>query len=463
MREFTKSTLSFSWAMSLFGIKQLTNIMTLPASRRPMEDATTAFDSATQAMGGQFDTMLQGMFQAGNEMQRDLIDLMLGATKEEGIGPTNAWKLPAGMVQRSVGSVTDMVARQDSLLVGRELRNKVEVFMMVADVATKLGLTEEPPYPPMTELAGRVYELENYPALWAVEGLGHFYGDTFWKRNEVPHGIMLEEHTGDIPAKSLLMLHAGIGMSFAQHLFKGINHLSPPSKIRRMLQQFIELCKENSRPGYAGAAIESLGLVTRSGTFSGDCQPMAMCQIVSRELAQIDQEAYAYFWHGAGRATYFLPIHFVPFYGSIGHATEMLQRFAPDDEARRNAIGGLAWGVTMVNIRHPEIAAGWLKHYGEHLVNEEGFSNGVVSAIMMRYDTTPDEALAGNFFRYQPLDKDGQTVEWWQTQVTQPCEDALRYYHPALEKHQRLGDIFCYRDLPELVRQLEETVPTTAL
>ena len=463
MREFTKSTLSFSWAMSLFGIKQLTNLITLPISQRPMQDTTAAFDNATQAMGSQFDTVLQGLFQAGNEVQRDLVDLLLGAEANEGISPANAWELPAGMIQRSASSITDMLARQDSVLVGRELRNKVEVFMLVANVADKIGLTEKPPYPPLAELAARCYELENYPTLWAVEGLGHYYGDTFWQRNEIPHGIMLEEHTGNIPTESLLMLHAGIGMSFAQHLLQEVNHLSPPSKIRRVVQQFIELCKENSRPGYAGAAIESLGLITRSGTFSKDCQPMTMCQIVSRELAEIDQEAYAYFWHGVGRATYFLPIHFLPFYGSIGHATEMLLRFAPDDAARRNAIGGLAWGVTMVNIRHPEVIADWLKHYGEHLAIEEGFTNGVTSAIIMRYDTTPDETLAGNFFRYQPSNKEKQLVEWWKNNVAQPCEDALSYYHPALKKHQLLGNIFRFHDLPKFIEELEESVPKTTV
>jgi hypothetical protein len=357
-------------------------------------------------------------------------------------------------VQQSTEIFRSLNPLQSGTLTLQELQNKVQVFTLVRNIPSTLQLPSEPPYPPLLEVIQRAYAMELYPALWAVEGIGHWYGDTFFTRHEVPRGILTEAVVRDLPTESLTMLHAGIGMSFAQHWMQTVNHLSSSADTRHALEQILALCRENSRPGYEGAALESLGLITQNGQFYNEMHPDEMVQIVSRKLQDIDSEAFEYFWHGVGRAHYFLPIHFVPGYGSIWHAVGMIRQAVPNRLAWLNAIAGLAWGVTMVNIRQPQIVANLLRYYGAQLSVDDGFANGVASSIMVRYDTTPDAPFITPYYLYQLEPADTQLVQLWQSQVQQPCAVALQEYYPVLKQHHRLGEIFRYQSLPALVAQL---------
>lgn len=76
MRELTKSMLSFSWAMPLYGMKQMLNI-TLPRDMsRPWGEATDGLNSVTGAMREQLGSTMKGMFDAGDQIQRGLVDAM---------------------------------------------------------------------------------------------------------------------------------------------------------------------------------------------------------------------------------------------------------------------------------------------------------------------------------------------------------------------------------------------------
>ena len=66
-----------------------------------------------------------------------------------------------------------------------------------------------------------------------------------------------------MPEKSLTMMHAGLGLALAESLMKQLTLESSTQEIERVLKAFIKLCNNNSRPGYVGCALESLGLVTR--------------------------------------------------------------------------------------------------------------------------------------------------------------------------------------------------------
>lgn len=59
MRDITQSMLRFSWAMSLFGVQQMANLLT--PSR-----AAKAFEDVTQAAEGELGQMLKGAFRAGD-------------------------------------------------------------------------------------------------------------------------------------------------------------------------------------------------------------------------------------------------------------------------------------------------------------------------------------------------------------------------------------------------------------
>lgn len=447
MREFTKSTLSLAWAIPLFGAKQMINMVSNPT--RPTHSATQAFDAATQATGSQLGDMMQSMFQVGDDLQREMTDMMLDM-----LNPRQTVKSTATMMQWSREMAKSVGPGQAGRLAWQELRNKLTVFNLVYNIPKTLNLPAEPPYPPLSELVGRAYELDQYPALWAVEGLGHYYGDTFWKRKEVPRDALT--NVDDLPSGSLTMLHAGLGMAIAQHFMKGINHLSALSDVRQALKQIVLLCRENSKPGYEGAAIESLGLISRSGAFYGETRPDEMVQVIAHILEDMDPEAYGYFWHGVGRSIYFSPINFLPGYGAIWHPIEMIRREAPDRVAKLNAFAGLSWGVTMVNVRHPRILANLLKHLNtDEETEREGFVNGVSSGLMMRQDTTPDAPFISDLYM-QSIGGSADFNAKWHDLVQQPCETALQEYYPALKEHQHLGDIFRYQNLPVLVDQVSK-------
>ena len=76
MREFIKSIISFSWGMSLFGVKQLENILTSEDASQPQNKVATAFDAVTHATEEQLDGVIREAFQAGDRWQRDMMDMM---------------------------------------------------------------------------------------------------------------------------------------------------------------------------------------------------------------------------------------------------------------------------------------------------------------------------------------------------------------------------------------------------
>jgi hypothetical protein len=449
MREFTKSALSLPWALSLFGVEQLANVLLPQHSARAM----AALDAVTQATGAQLSELMQGLFLLGDTVQRETTDWAYSLLTPEVFNPRS--RVTAELVQQSAELFRDLNPLQGGTLTLQELQNKAQVFTLVRAIPNTLQLPSEPPYAPLLEVVRRAYAMDPYPTLWAVEGIGHWYGDTFFARHAVPQGILTEASARDLPAASLTMLHAGIGMSFAQHWLQTVNHLSSRAAMRHALEQILTLCRENSRPGYVGAALESLGLIAQNGQFYNETRPDAMVQMVSRELAEMDQEACAYFWHGVGRAHYFLPIHFVPGYGSIWHAVGMVRRAAPNHLAWLNAIAGLAWAVTMVNIRHPQVVANFVHDHGAQLAADDGFANGVASSLMMRYDTTPGAPFIVPFYQYQPDPDQVEAARLWESQVRLPAHLALQEYYPVLRHHGRLGEIFRYQSLPALVAQLE--------
>jgi hypothetical protein len=86
MREFIKSIFSFSWAMSLFGIKQLGGTLA-PGDSAGTHQAASAFDSVAQATAEQLGDALKNGFRTGDRLQRAATDALFGS-------------LPAGQAHR---------------------------------------------------------------------------------------------------------------------------------------------------------------------------------------------------------------------------------------------------------------------------------------------------------------------------------------------------------------------------
>lgn len=107
MRELTKSMLSFSWAMPLYGMKQMLN-MTFPRDMsRPFGEAADGFNAVTGSMREQLGSTLRGMFDAGDQIQRGLVDAMFSLGM--GAFDPNAWmRMGSDAMQRSTQGMQGM-------------------------------------------------------------------------------------------------------------------------------------------------------------------------------------------------------------------------------------------------------------------------------------------------------------------------------------------------------------------
>jgi hypothetical protein len=69
VRELTKSMLSFSWAMSMFGLKQMSDLLV------PQSNAAGSFAAVARSAEDQLGKTARAAFRMGDNLQRGLVDL----------------------------------------------------------------------------------------------------------------------------------------------------------------------------------------------------------------------------------------------------------------------------------------------------------------------------------------------------------------------------------------------------
>lgn len=139
MRELTKSIGSFSWAMSLFGAKQMLNLL------RPAR-ATEAFDSVTRETEHQLDDALRATFQAGDRIQRSLVDLTFGVFTLQAFDP-GRWSETASEMAGGAAEAARQAASATGRMAGQASAAVAGAGSAVADVA-------RPRVPPPAQHAG---------------------------------------------------------------------------------------------------------------------------------------------------------------------------------------------------------------------------------------------------------------------------------------------------------------------
>jgi hypothetical protein len=246
-------------------------------------------------------------------------------------------------------------------------------------------------------------------------------------------------------------MHAGLGLALAERIVTRLTPYSSAREFRSAAASFLSACDAHSQEGYAGAAYESLGLVARTW------HPQLVAGI-DAALHDLDPGIAGYFWHGAGRALYFLPTYIIPGLVSPWRGAD---REAPGELAHENLYAGLAWATTLVNIRHPQIMAHLLEVRGNALARSRGFANGVASAIVVGIDTTPDDPYVLSFAAYDGNGPKGAAAGLWDRIVRPAVRGALQRYHPLLLRARRLDAVFRDDDLEAIASRLErgETVP----
>lgn len=361
--------------------------------------------------------------------------------------PANIARIAAITGRQAIRTSELFLSPRGAELACEEFRNKVEILLVVQYTHVFLGVSRND-FLPLPVLVEKCYSLPPFQALWALEGTGDNYTGAYWKRNGPPQDLLLEKNA-PVPKQSLLMLHAGMGKYFAEYLLGAGNPTlipsSPASQYRAVMERFVSLARGNSRPGYLGAAIENLGLIVRE--FSPE-----MVAKVQEQLREVAPELMGYFWHGVGRALYFSRRYLLPALTTVWAGVD---REVQTCANRLDAMAGLAWAFILLNMRQPQIVEEALRTYVQNSSLQEGFANGVASAIIMRRDTTPDaQSLISQFWQHRP--REPQTAALWERLIAQPCAIALNDYYPVLKEHDALGEVFRFQDLAALVARLKQ-------
>lgn len=355
--------------------------------------------------------------------------MRLGARQFAGVLGESATRDGMGVALRLLrqsAAVTAAMLPQVGGLAWLELANKLEAFERFQQASALLE-TEGRRNLSGEELLRRAWGPGAYPALWTIEGLGYAWAESAWAAARAPRRLL----TG-LPDRAVIPLHTGAALSFA-------NRLLATFQIRGAadLEGWLSLWEENALPGHRDLAVEALGLVARN------LYPYRVSRLGELLEAFVPELADS-FWHGVGRGLYFAPTHVLPWSGAVGRALEKAWREPPHESGRRNATAGLAWALTLVNIRHPEILADVLSHREREISSAEAFADGVASAVLIWYDAVGHDSHLAAFLAHRPQDSSPSLPALWRALVLDPCETALRQVYPKLRQGGGLAPLFRY-------------------
>lgn len=444
MTEFASAALKFPVALSSFGVQRLLGVLPMgdsEAGRKVRANLYKAGDSAKKEFST--NTLLFGAFQFSDKAQSALIDLASDTVTLKILKPSYVWNAVSELVQGSTEAFGSVATSTSRRLLREQFGNTFDVIGFVNHVDAPSELSSDGTYP-IDESIERLYARGDYPALWLIEGLGERYAEAYMGNGTPVHGLLSVGKGASLPEKTQLMMHAGMGIAFAKHAIAGLTPCSSAAEIDSALKTFLDLVEDNSQDCYKGAALESLGLVTRTWY-------VQMVRLIYDRLTLMDGPASEYFWHGAGRAMYFSPMYMLPGF-SPWHAAE---QEPPNETSRRNARAGVAWAFTVVNIRQPEIAANFLKNRSEEISGNDAFTDGVYSTLIMAGEMVPGHRFVTGYCRYEPDHSDTAAVDAWNRYVGSDCEARVNLYRQTLKLHGKLGEVFRYHALPEFVAGLE--------
>ena len=317
-----------------------------------------------------------------------------------------------------------------------ELNNKLEAFRLFEYADRELNLPDDPVwslYSPVRLALAK----ETFRAIWILEGVAHHYGTSGARRleNTLSAGVGL-----DLPLRTMISLHAGLGMAFASRALGALGSNPNPASIRDAVARFIDMCRINCRPGWDDASIEPIGVVART------MYPGLLNQI-GDAMASLGTPLQRLYWHGVGRALYFVPSNFMPFAASHSRALESALSEPQSGEDRLNAVAGLTWAVTMVNLPQPAVVREMMTVCAQRGVRP-AFLNGLVSALLAWRSMAPDDE---KYLRpyLEPMRGSGDAA-LWNEMVVAPVSEALRGIYPGLEANHNLAGVYTYRTMGEL-------------
>ncbi len=108
MRDLAKSFMSFTWAMSLFGLEQMGNMMSRDKTENGEDKAEDAFKNVTEATEGSFCERTKSMFESGDKLQREMVDAVFDVFKVSTTEPNKVMDKMADVMERSADAIRDV-------------------------------------------------------------------------------------------------------------------------------------------------------------------------------------------------------------------------------------------------------------------------------------------------------------------------------------------------------------------
>jgi len=112
MRDLSKSFMSFSWAMTLFGLDQVRHMVSEDDSGERRERITDDLDAVTNATKDRLSERNASMFDAGNSLQNDMVDLTYDIFRGEELKPRKMLDRAADLVEESADTLRDLAGEK---------------------------------------------------------------------------------------------------------------------------------------------------------------------------------------------------------------------------------------------------------------------------------------------------------------------------------------------------------------
>lgn len=503
-----RAALRCCWALPLAAAQQLLALAGPDGSER----AAGGFGELALAAQRQVGDVASSLFESADQAQRQAVDRLFDLLAPPTEASRRARREWLAWAASSAAAGRHLLPSWESAMAWVELRNKLQAYWLVRRGVggPAIGEPVDPAGAGGSAPSGagdwrgavaRALERQPYDALFTLEGLGHDLAEAVFAgesgggpragdsvgggpgiagRSAAAAGAgsdgILAAQASRLPGRSLILLHAGMGMAFAQRACRPLAEWTPAAAVDAALAELIDRCRGHAAPGYLAATVEPLGLVVR--TF----QPRLM-RLVDRGLRRLGGDAgdpgdaadrgrsgapdrpgrhgapggpdrpcdlVRWFWHGAGRAIYFLPLHAFP--GSSAAGAALCRCEAPDGTALLDALSGLYYAAAMTNLSHPGVLAALAAEVGDRQPEAEALANGFAAAVLARRETTPDDPAIPALLAWRPAGEAARRL--WERQVAAPCREALERLYPLLAAAGGWDALACHRRLPELADRL---------
>lgn len=245
-------------------------------------------------------------------------------------------------------------------------------------------------------------------ALWLLEGLGYALAEG--TDRSPPRSRRLLAGAAAREPRARIPLHTGMGLALARRAL--LRARRPAGSVGDAVATFLAACETLSARGCAPMAVEALGLMARQ------LHPGLLARLEA-ELRSWGEERVELLWHGVGRGLYFVPSALA---AGVAAALAAARSEPPHAAGRRNALAGVAWAATLVNLRHPQVLEGVVRDHAGAIFDPPAFAHGVRSALVVwRATHGPDDRLA-RFLGHRPA---GAAAVTWRRWVVEPASEVL--------------------------------------